>query len=422
MSALLHLADRILNRPLLIMPEKASLIAAVLGGRIGLSDDALAPFHPDASRFVGSQATEDQGGTVARKPFMRTDDGIGIVTVTGSLVNRGAWVGASSGLTSYEGIKAQLSAAASDSATRAIVLDLHTPGGEATGAFEAADIVRQVAAVKPVIAVVNGMAASAGYALASAATKIVTTTTGVAGSIGVVLLHADYSRSLDKAGVTPTMIFAGDHKVDGNPFEPLPDDVKASLQAEVDNFYALFVQNVTQGRKNLSPHAVKATQARTFIGQAAVDAGLADELGSFESVLADLSRAPPRANSQRTTGASRMSVETITPEIHTAAIASARQDGEKAGITAERERFAAIINHPQAEGRRDQAVALALTGATVDMAAAMLATVEKTSGLDQRATAATAGLPNFAPQQTGRGQEAMSEFDQGASIAKRFTR
>ena len=89
------------------------------------------------------------------------------------LINRGAFIGSYSGETSYEGIKHQLARAGADSRVKSLILDLDTPGGEANGAFEAAQAVREVAARKPVIAIANGMAASAGYALASGATRII---------------------------------------------------------------------------------------------------------------------------------------------------------------------------------------------------------------------------------------------------------
>ncbi|TIL81578.1 MAG: S49 family peptidase, partial [Mesorhizobium sp.] len=172
-------------------------------------------------------------------------------------------------------------------------LDMHSPGGEAVGAFETAALVRDLAARKRTVAVVNGMAASAMYAIGSGATEIVTTETGISGSIGVVLLHADFSRQLDREGITPTLIHAGAHKVDGNPFEPLSDAVREDLQAEVDAFYESFLVTVAKGRGNrLTAAAARKTEARTFIGQAAVDAGIADRVGSFELVLADLTRAP----------------------------------------------------------------------------------------------------------------------------------
>jgi signal peptide peptidase SppA len=287
-SSLLHLADRVLNRPLLITPEKLAVIASVLEGRIGIDASDLRSI-PDASRFAGSSTDHDPAtGSRVGLPYKRTSEGVAILPVLGSLVNRGAWVGASSGLTSYEGLKYQLSQAAADPKTRSVLIDLDSPGGEAVGAFEAAEAVRAVAARKPVVAVVNGMAASAAYAIASGATRIITTPSGLSGSIGVVMLHADISGAMSKAGIKPTLIYAGARKVDGNPYGPLSAEVKASIQAEIDGFYDAFIATVAAGRPKLSAGAIRATEARVFIGEAAVRAGLADAIGTFESALADL--------------------------------------------------------------------------------------------------------------------------------------
>lgn len=345
MSILIHVADRVLNRPLLITRDKAQVILSVLSGRIGVNS-------PEASRFEGTPLVRDADGNVRAKPF-NVSDGVGIITVTGSLVNRGAWVGARSGLTSYEGFGFQVNSARKDPAVRSVILDLHTPGGEATGAFEAADLVRQLAAEKPTIAVVNGMAASAGYAIASAANEIVTTRTGVSGSIGVVMLHADYSKWLANEGIDPTFIFAGDHKVDGNPFEPLPDSVKADLQAEVTAFYEQFLETVALGRgSRMGVDQARATQARTYIGAEAVKVGLADRVGSFESVLAELqSKSPRAAVPGRTTSMKGKSMDTTTgaPAADAGTITQAEMDtavaaAEQKGAAAAQQRLASILS------------------------------------------------------------------------------
>lgn len=272
-------------------------------------------------------------------------------------------MGASSGLTSYEGIGFQLKEAAADPAVRSVILDMHSPGGEAAGAFETAALVRDLAASKRTVAVVNGMAASAMYAIGSGATEIVTTETGISGSIGVVLLHADFSRQLDREGITPTLIHAGAHKVDGNPFEPLSDAVREDLQAEVDAFYASFLATVARGRGNrLTAAAARKTEARTFIGQAAVDAGIADRVGSFESVLADLTRAPGRSTSQprRTSmseksGAPAAEDDAGIPKAdHDAAVkagrAEGRAEGEAAGAKAATDRLVAALSAEGVKG------------------------------------------------------------------------
>lgn len=358
-SILIHIADRALNRPLLITPEKASVIMSVLAGRIGVDASALGP---DASRFVGSNYPTDETGRERFTPFKATRDGVGIITIAGSLVNRGAWIGASSGLVSYEGIKFQLQSAMNDPGTHSVILDLSSPGGEAIGAFETAEMVRQLAAKKRTVAVVNGMACSAAYAIASGANEIVTTETGVSGSIGVVLLHADYSEALAGEGIKPTLIFAGAHKVDGNPFEPLSKAVKADMQAEIDAFYQQFLATVAKGRgARTTAEAARKTEARTFIGADAVKAGLADRVGTFESVLKDLIKNPKSSKSPK--GNRTM-----------------EDDSTRVAAADERARIAAILKSPEAAGREAQAQMLALdTDMTPDQASKLLSTFPKKS-------------------------------------------
>ena len=128
-----------------------------------------------------------------------------------------------------------------------------------------ADLIRSVRQTKPVTAFVNDMAASAAYGIASAANEIVVSPTSIVGSIGVVMLHADRSGELAAQGVKPTLIFAGSHKVDGNPFEPLSDAVRADLQASVDAHYRQFLDTVAAGRgRKLTADMARATEARTL--------------------------------------------------------------------------------------------------------------------------------------------------------------
>lgn len=353
MTFLANLADRVLNRPLLITPEKAQVIMSVLGGRIGINE-------PMADRFVGERAEFDEDGYLTKyRTYRRTDSRVGIISIVGSLVNRGAFVGASSGLVSYEGIKHQLKEAKADSDTDTFILDLQSPGGEAIGAFESAQLVRELSETKRTIAVVNGMAASAAYAIASGASEIVTTPSGVSGSIGVVLLHADISKALSKDGIKPTLIFAGQHKVDGNPFEPLSDDVRTSLQAEVDSLYAQFLKTVAAGRGDrLTEDMARATEARTFFGQTdnpeldAVKHGLADRVGTFESVLEELSRARGGRSTVQPRG-TQMGDQNSAPAAENAgitqaelaaAVAEATTTGQTAGASGERDRLMTILS------------------------------------------------------------------------------
>ena len=197
---LLRLSDRLLNTPLLIHPAKAEVILGVLSGRIGFEAGLFnveeGAEGPVASRFVGSTRRGDGSASLAR-----TADGVAIIPVLDTLVNRGAWLDSRSGLTSYEGIAAQLRAAGQDPDVRSVLLDISSPGGEAAGMAGLADLIRSVRQTKLITAFVNDMAASAAYGIASAASEIVISPTSIVGSIGVVMLHADRSGELAAQGV-----------------------------------------------------------------------------------------------------------------------------------------------------------------------------------------------------------------------------
>ena len=256
MNFLAHVADRIVNRPLMIMPEKLAVVAMALDGRVNLDARHLMPLAANASADLRAKP----------KAFGTARPGVAIIPVLGSLVNRSSFVDAMSGVTSYDSIRGQLNAAVFDAEISSIAFDMDSAGGEASGAMELAAIVRIAAQRKPVYAIVNGLCCSAAYAVASAATRIVCTPSSLVGSIGVVALHTDHSGRLEKAGIVPTMIYAGAHKIDGNSLEKLSDQAREGISAEIEKIYSMFVECVAKGRRNLSPDAIRATEAKTFLG------------------------------------------------------------------------------------------------------------------------------------------------------------
>ena len=281
-----RIAARAFNTPLLVEPSKAMAFLSglgprILGRRIELAggNDALegvAPLPARTGILAGNLAERLQHHGDAPYPVM---DGVAVIEIAGVLIHRGGWIGQSSGQTSYEGIAAQIEAAASDPAVRGIALEIDSFGGEVAGVFDLADRIRAIRAAKPVWAFVAEHAFSAGYALASQADRILLPRTGALGSIGVVVLHADMSGQLDQDGLRVTLIHSGRHKVDGNPYEPLPETVRDDIQREIDALRFLFAETVAAGRADrLSQAAALATEAATFRGAEAVAAGLADEV------------------------------------------------------------------------------------------------------------------------------------------------
>jgi len=207
-----------------------------------------------------------------RKPFLFSN-GIAVIPVWGALLHRDNWC--NSYATGYDYIGSRFAAAMGDDDVKGIVLDVNSYGGHVAGNFELAESIREARERKPVAAIVDNRALSGGYSLASSASKIYATPSADIGSVGVVLTHMSYEKMLEEFGVEVTFIFAGEHKVDGNPYEKLPDDVKAALQASVQRSYEQFVSLVSTNR-GLDAEAVKATQARVYDADEALSLKLVD--------------------------------------------------------------------------------------------------------------------------------------------------
>lgn len=283
-----HIAARLYGTPLLINRAKLDVILSVLGSRIDWPDtDMIAPLPIERS--------QPKGGI-----------GISIIPVQGTLIKRSLGLEASSGLTSYAEIQTKLSAAVRDPNVRGILLDIDSPGGETGGVFELAESVRAASTIKPVWAIANDSAFSAGYAIACAASRLIITRTGGVGSIGVIALHIDQSVADSKNGLSYTAITAGARKSDYSPHEPLSTEAQTRLQAEVNRLYDLFVTHVASMRA-ISESALRATDAGLYFGPEGVSAGLADSVMSFDEVFSEFnsfitpqgrSRSPVRAQSQ----------------------------------------------------------------------------------------------------------------------------
>jgi len=315
-----RIAARAFNTPLLVEPSKAMAFLSGLGPRILGRQLEMAGYDGalDGTNALPARASILTGNLAERlqqhgdAPYSVVD-GIAVIEIAGVLIHRGSWIGQSSGQTSYEGIAAQIEAAANDPAVRGIALDIDSFGGEVAGVFDLADRIRAIRGSKPVWAFVAEHAFSAGYALASQADRILLPRTGAVGSIGVVVMHADLSGQLDQDGMRVTLIHSGQHKVEGNPYEPLPEAVRDDIQREIDVLRFLFAETVAAGRGGqLSQEAALATEAATYRGAEAVAAGLADEVidltrgfGAFRQAVGSR---PVSMMTRSTTASARQSV------------------------------------------------------------------------------------------------------------------
>lgn len=213
-----------------------------------------------------------------------------MLQVVGTLAHRVDAIDAMSGMSSYETIAEELDRLAADPDVDGILLEVDSFGGEAAGCFDLADRIRAAREKKPVYGVASQYACSAAYALLSQCDRVFVPQSGEVGSIGVVTTHVDRTGEAAQKGIRVTHVYAGQHKVDFSPFASLGAEAQARLVDEVGQLYEQFLGVVEGGRgaDRLSADGARATEALTFIGQKAVDAGLADEVGDKAAAMAAL--------------------------------------------------------------------------------------------------------------------------------------
>ena len=263
-AILTRLASKVINTPLMILPDKLNVILSVIGNRIGVDEG----INLITTEF---EVPERKEGDVPSN--------ISVIPVYGSLVYRTHGLNTLSGLTSYDDIRNDFRAAL-ESDSKAILFDINSPGGEAHGLMDLVDEIYETRGEKPIYAVANESAYSAAYAIASAADKIFVSRTAGVGSVGIIAIHQDQSKFDEKIGVKYTSIYAGARKTDFDPHKPLSSEAKEILQDEVMDLYELFTQTVARNR-GMKVAQVKATEAGLFTGEKAVSIGFADEVRPF---------------------------------------------------------------------------------------------------------------------------------------------
>jgi signal peptide peptidase SppA len=216
----------------------------------------------------------------------RTDGGVGVIPVRGTIAHHSDMWSWLFGETTVDSIEQSLRQFAADPAIKSIVLDIDSPGGSSSGQTEIAAVIRSLRSKKPIVAVANGMAASAAYNIGASAGAFYASPSSLVGSVGVYALHMDYSGAMENEGVKPSFISAGKYKVEGNQFEPLSDEARDHMQHIVDETYAAFVTNVAKGR-GVSEATVKKDfgQGRVMTAREAKAAGMVDDIKTLDQAI-----------------------------------------------------------------------------------------------------------------------------------------
>lgn len=312
----------VLNSPWAIIPEKLLEIRAIYETHL-------------RGEKIDIKAVEARLGQplANRQTNYRVERGVAVIEMDGVIAKKMNMFMRISGGVSTQLVARDMQDALENPGVNGIVLVIDSPGGTVDGTQELANLVHQAAAIKPVVAYADGLMASAAYYIGAAANQVyISGDNALTGSIGVVTTHVDYSGAEQRMGIKTTEIYAGKYKRIASDVQPLTDEGRAYLQAQVDQMYQTFVHDVARFRA-VSPETVLEDMAdgRIWIGRQGIDQGLADGMATLEEILGRM--AAGEFSARDDTARSRMTLPAGAPR----AVAGASTHGPiTAGVAAAR--------------------------------------------------------------------------------------
>ena len=208
-----------------------------------------------------------------------------MVAIHGEIAERGE--------ASAESVLPALRSAMEDKGAQALVLLINSPGGSPVQAGLINDEIRRLRALhdKPVYAVVEEACASGAYYIAAAADRIYVDKASIVGSIGVLMNGFGFVGAMDKLGVERRLLTAGENKGFLDPFSPQSEEHKRHAQSMLAQIHRQFIDVVKAGRGERLKETPEMFSGLFWTGEQAVQLGLADELGSLDSVARDVVKA-----------------------------------------------------------------------------------------------------------------------------------
>lgn len=317
-----------------ILPQTLAIVSAFAAGRLTLAE----------------AVEQGSGRADEREPAPEGGRAVAVLGLHGLITPRGTFLdamcGGGGGLVAFQEALAE---AVEDDAVASIVLDVDSPGGVTDLVPETAAMIREARDAKPVVAVANALAASAAYWIASQASEVVVTPSGLVGSIGVYARHVDVSAMEEQVGIKTTLVSAGRYKTEGNPHEPLGAQARAHLQELVDDVYGQFVADVAAGRRTTAASVSKGYgEGRVLTAERAVAAHLADRVGTLDETVRRMlgdAPAPGPMRAEQDEAAAPAAAEDEAPEL-AAAKADEHEGDDQAAAEASRrarERLAALL-------------------------------------------------------------------------------
>jgi len=176
------------------------------------------------------------------------------------------------------------------SSAKAVIVHIDSPGGTTAGSEQLHDALKEVAAAKPMVVVVDGLAASGGYIAAMSADHIVAQETSLVGSVGVLFQFPNFTDVLKTVGIKVEEIKSSPLKAAPNGFEPTSPEARAAIESLVKDSYAWFRGMVKDRRKMDDATLETVTDGRVFTGRQGVGLKLVDELGNEKTAVAWLTK------------------------------------------------------------------------------------------------------------------------------------
>ncbi len=248
-----------------------------------VDSDALVEFWESDDTIEDLQREEAEAVPAS---IRRKSGAVAVVPVMGPIFNHENWLTRWAGLPSYDGLVRTLRQLVGNDGVKAIVLRFDSPGGMSEGGHEAALELLAMRDQKPIVSMIDPNAHSAAIHLAAMTSEIVITPSGSTASIGTWLLYVNEQGWLEQAGLEVEMIRNPERKAEGNPWEPLTDEARAHLQAEIDHFSDTFRSDVAKGRGvSVATVAEQFGQGATMLARDAKAAGLVDRIATFAQTL-----------------------------------------------------------------------------------------------------------------------------------------
>ena len=240
-----------------------------------ITPQALEELHRDKNAFLQNAAFLNSLFSQGKTKESTVQNGVAVINIEGGIYRKKAWYMPG---TTHRQIKHEIEQALKNEEVRAICYNIFSPGGTVAGTQELASYIKEASKIKPSCSFVDGLCCSAAYWLASAAGKVFATESAELGSIGVVLMHTDYSRLNESMGLKYTYITAGSKKSVGASEVPLSEQDRAYLQNQVNGLYDIFLQEISQNMGLDINRKLEWADGRVFLGKEAVGLGLVSQL------------------------------------------------------------------------------------------------------------------------------------------------